>query len=337
MHIYDIISEYFNDPIVDHVYEEIDTRLQEPWRKYHTTSHVTELLENYTGNDKVILLAIVYHDVVYFPWSDTNEFDSAELFKDHWLKYSITPEDSQTMDAVYNLILQTKDHSGTDKRSIKFNELDMAVLSRDVTGLMRWEKGIYHEFSFASTKDYKAARLAFLTKYVAAYPNLQPIIEHVQGLQPRVGYYGGSFNPFHIGHLSIVRQAQNLFDKVVVVVAQNPDKTTTDNQNERKEIIFKTIGGIEVVSLPVDEYLPNLLKERSGHEYPFLIRGIRNSIDWAAEDNQKQYMKAIWSDLNVMYLSCPKEYEHISSSGIRMMNQIEAGSGDIYIPNQIIK
>jgi pantetheine-phosphate adenylyltransferase len=337
MHIYDILSQYFKEAEVDKLYALFETKLKEPWRKYHDITHVQELLDSYTGNSDIIYLTILYHDLVYFPWSDSNEYDSAELFRKHWFLYAENP-DVSTMHKVYDLIMQTKDHSGTDALSKSFNKLDMAVLERDYTGLMRWEKGIRHEFGFAPTNAYKDGRINFLRKHVATYPKLKAIIDDVAEYKPRVGYYAGSFNPFHIGHLSIVRQAQKLFDKVVIVVAQNPDKTPDILEAETKaKNIFAIMGGIETVTLRQDEYLPDLLRERSQHEHPFLVRGIRNTVDWAYEDNQKQYMKAIWKDLDVMYLSCPKELEHISSTGIRSMNRIQPKSGDIYLPKKLLK
>ena len=55
--------------------------------------------------------------------------------------------------------------------------------------------------------------------------------------------YSGSFNPFHIGHLEVVKHLSKCFDKVYVVVSvQNPLKTMgADNFNERLENVKRIV------------------------------------------------------------------------------------------------
>ena len=53
----------------------------------------------------------------------------------------------------------------------------------------------------------------------------------------RVGFYSGSFDPFTIGHLNLVKKASLLFDKVIVGIGVNPKKTRTFNKIEMKEAI----------------------------------------------------------------------------------------------------
>jgi pantetheine-phosphate adenylyltransferase len=326
---------------VSSIYNFILEKYSEPWRKYHTLDHLSNLfnlveqLQGIDQNNKNILkLSIVYHDLVHFSWSHTNEIDSANLLKEHWNQYGKNPDDWDTLKKAYKVIHQTKDHSGMDELSVLFNQMDMSILDSDTSGLVEWEKGIYHEYSFAPTEHYKTGRLEFLNKYVSEKPKLGFLIDQLSNFKPCVGYYAGSFDPFHLGHLSIVRQAQKLFDKVVIVIAQNPAKPAALDNDKKVSNIFDILGGVEVVVLPPDQFLPELLMERSQHEEVFLVRGIRNSTDWSTEDNQIQYMKTIWSDLQTVYLSCPRDLEHVSSSGIRAMNKIKAGSGDVYLPNK---
>ena len=44
-------------------------------------------------------------------------------------------------------------------------------------------------------------------------------------MSEKVAVYPGSFNPVHPGHLHVIRQAAELFDKVYVLVAENPEKS----------------------------------------------------------------------------------------------------------------
>ena len=71
--------------------------------------------------------------------------------------------------------------------------------------------------------------------------------------------YGGSFDPITNGHISIVQQAQLLFNKVYIVVATNPKKKYMFSLEERvfmiKSVFNQDVrdGDIEVIILPENE------------------------------------------------------------------------------------
>ena len=50
------------------------------------------------------------------------------------------------------------------------------------------------------------------------------------GKDMRYGIYPGAFDPFHIGHLDIVRQAQKVFDRVFAIRAVNPEKAKASSK-----------------------------------------------------------------------------------------------------------
>ncbi len=57
----------------------------------------------------------------------------------------------------------------------------------------------------------------------------------------RVAFYAGSFDPFTKGHLAIVSEALNAFDKVIIGVGVNPDKNGLFEPNERKRLIESSL------------------------------------------------------------------------------------------------
>lgn len=154
----------------------------------------------------------------------------------------------------------------------------------------------------------------------------------------KIGIYAGSFNPWHIGHQSIYEQACQLFDKVIIVIAQNPAKPlmTKEDMDNRMLIISNatknSIVETAIIDLPIKSFLTDLIIQEQKHTGDtFLIRGIRNVQDWAEESNQISYMKGLYPSLKTVYLSCPKELEHVSSSGIRVLEAIKPGSGNKYL------
>lgn len=335
-----------NLPSNDNLYE----RLTESWRHYHNQNHIVDLYSGLEEIQKIplielsqksydkILCAIIFHDIIYFPWKDDNELQSANYFRKeygHCFSKKFT-------DWVYNAIIATKDHKPSEDIDIDiFIGLDMSIVYTHYKELLKWEDGIRKEYSFVPTTLYKKGRIDFLNKCEKVNDDddnyaLVDLIDHVTEFKPKVGFYAGSFNPFHVGHLSIVKQAQKVYDKVVILIAQNPDKPllTDEEISKRYQQIFSACPGIEIQY--VKGFIPNYLKERSEEEEVFLIRGIRNTMDWMAESNYLQYSLKILPSLEVQYYTCSKEIEHVSSSGIRAMEKIEKGSAKDYLPKAIL-
>lgn len=140
----------------------------------------------------------------------------------------------------------------------------------------------------------------------------------------KIGLYAGSFNPMHKGHFNILYKAEKIFDEIILAVGQNPEKEKNDfvvpnELNHRKtKIIFYT------------ELLTDLIEtlEKRGLDVT-LIRGLRNSTDLQYELTQYRFLQDLKPDIKVISIFCDKEYEHISSSGIKILQKY--GKGDEYL------
>lgn len=324
--------------------DEIYKRFDEPWRFYHNSEHIIELYSKLEKssymNDKKkyykLLCLIVFHDIIYYPWETDNELESAEYFKR--ISDQIEDDYKDIIGWVYDGIISTKEHNKNgDYLLDDFLMWDMDILNSEPYKLLKYEKQIQEEYSFVGTSVYKRHRLDFLNKNVNEYPNLKILIEDLENeYRPKVGFYAGSFNPFHVGHLNIVQQAQKVYDKVVILIGQNANKPilTDEEIEKRTKHIFSICPGIDIQYFK--GFIPNFLIERSIEEDVFLIRGIRNTMDWMEESNYLQYCLKMMPSLQVQYYTCPKDIEHVSSSGIRAMEMEQEGSAVEYIPKLLL-
>ena len=136
-------------------------------------------------------------------------------------------------------------------------------------------------------------------------------------MKTRLGLYPGSFDPFHIGHLDIVRQAQQVFDVIHVIRAVNPDKKypqaklPEDFLREMKVSVGTCEG---LVTDVVKSY------ERGGHDIT-LIRGLRSGADLAYEQNLVAFMRNMHPQIKVVFFLCDPKYQHVSSSALRGIRQ----------------
>lgn len=131
----------------------------------------------------------------------------------------------------------------------------------------------------------------------------------------RTALFPGSFDPFTVGHESIVNRALPLFDKIVIMVGYNIAKNglfPIDKRVEWIKAVFKDSPKVEVISY--SGLTIECCKEVGAL---FMLRGVRSSSDLEYE----QSVAAINRDLNpeiesIILLSDPS-ISHISSSTVR--------------------
>jgi pantetheine-phosphate adenylyltransferase len=283
----------------------------EPHRYYHTLEHIIDVLKELRNSDLLkhdeLFLATIFHDIVYNPQSNTNEEDSAEFFLNAAKSSSITNEQKAH---IKQLILDTKHHTPTVNLSEEFIKADLAILNSSFDKLIKYEKQIFKEFQFVDYKDYKIKRIEVL-KHYNTKGNLNNLIDYVNSVEPSIGVFAGSFNPFHKGHYNVLEKAEKLFDKVIIAFGKNPDKTI------RSWPIPETIANRQQT-----EYHDLLTDHIDSYDYDVtVVRGLRNSTDFNYEQNQYRYIQELKPDIKIINIFCDKEFEHISSSGIRTLEK----------------
>jgi pantetheine-phosphate adenylyltransferase len=172
------------------------------------------------------------------------------------------------------------------------------------------EREIFLQYQHHDFLEYKKARLAHLKK-INADKKLNALIDYVNQFEPRIAVFAGSFSPFHKGHYNVLQKAERIFDKVIVAFGKNPSK---EKQNWN---IPKTIKNRQLC-----EYNGLLTDFIKSLKYDVtVVRGLRNSTDFQYEQNQYRYIQELKPDIKIVNIFCDKEFEHISSSGIRTLEQ----------------
>lgn len=146
--------------------------------------------------------------------------------------------------------------------------------------------------------------------------------------------YAGSFNPFHTGHLNIVDKMENIFGwgNIMIAIGVNPSKVTSMDQSELLERASKLSKRLDVHVEVYKTFLHELIEKKESEGYKVvLVRGLRNGDDLDYEDNQLKFIKDFKKDINVVFIRCDEEFEHISSSAIRALESFRPGSGYKYL------
>ena len=150
----------------------------------------------------------------------------------------------------------------------------------------------------------------------------------------KVGFYAGSFDPFTIGHLEVLKKASEIFDKLIVGIGFNPDKKRRFNEQEMKTAIEKVLMRENLISTEVVVYDGLTVDAAKKCEALFLIRGIRNAADYAFEENLASINEEI-SGLDTIYIRAG-EYNNVSSS---FVYELLKNGKDVskYLPEEILK
>lgn len=150
----------------------------------------------------------------------------------------------------------------------------------------------------------------------------------------KIGFYAGSFDPFTNGHLYIIKKSAKLFDKVIVGIGVNSKKKRSFNQEEMKNAIEKVFINENLNNVSVITYNNLSVDVAIENEATYLIRGIRNGMDYQYEENIALVNEEI-SGLDTIYIRSGR-LGCISSSLI--MDLINNGK-DVskYLPQEIIE
>ncbi len=129
----------------------------------------------------------------------------------------------------------------------------------------------------------------------------------------------GSFDPFTIGHLELVKYACKRYDTVYVVALINERKQCFFSLEEKKKIIELSISEFSNAIADAYEGLTADYMHQRGITH--IIRGVRNEVDSAYELELADKMREYDDKFETIILRCSKDFENISSSRVRNLVQ----------------
>ena len=148
----------------------------------------------------------------------------------------------------------------------------------------------------------------------------------------RVAVYTGVFDPVHLGHLDIIQRGARLWQRLVVGVGDNPEKTPLFNQTERVALIRSVTA-----ALPNVEVLPFTglaVRFVRGLGARLMLRGIRTTSDMEYEFTMSLTNRALDAEVETVFLMASEVYAHISGT---LLRQIASFGGDLtkFVPPEV--
>jgi pantetheine-phosphate adenylyltransferase len=148
-----------------------------------------------------------------------------------------------------------------------------------------------------------------------------------------IAVYPGTFDPITFGHIDLVERASKIFDRVIVAIAVNRNKTPCFTLEERIELAstaLKKISNVEVVGFEI--LLIDFMRQ---HHANIILRGIRAVSDFDYEFQLAGMNRHLASDIESLFLMPAENFTYISSSFVR---EIAFLGGDVtqFVPQNVV-
>jgi pantetheine-phosphate adenylyltransferase len=148
----------------------------------------------------------------------------------------------------------------------------------------------------------------------------------------RIAIFPGSFDPFHIGHESIVRRALPLFDKIVIMIGYNVNKKSFFEIEKRMKWIKQVFDGIDKVEVMIHDGLTVDFCKQVGAAY--ILRGLRTSADFEYERAIAQVNKKMHPEIETVFLLTLPEHTPINATIIRDI-VLHGGDASQFLPKNL--
>ncbi|HEY3370577.1 MAG TPA: pantetheine-phosphate adenylyltransferase [Prolixibacteraceae bacterium] len=145
----------------------------------------------------------------------------------------------------------------------------------------------------------------------------------------RIAIFPGSFDPFTVGHESIVNRALPLFDKIIIMIGYNSNKRSFFPVEKRERWIQQVFKNEPQVSVQCYEGLTVDFCKKVNAGY--ILRGLRTSADFEFERAIAQVNKQMYPQIESVFLLTTPEHTPINSTIVRDII-LHGGDASMFLP-----
>jgi pantetheine-phosphate adenylyltransferase len=150
----------------------------------------------------------------------------------------------------------------------------------------------------------------------------------------RVALYPGTFDPMTVGHLDIVTRAARLFERVIVLVADNPSKQPIFTAAERVLMIEEAVKDLPShAHITVDSYQGLTVDYARRVGAQAMIRGLRAMTDFEWEFQLALINQTLAPEIETVCLMTAQEHSFLSASMVRELAQYGGPLDDLVPPH----
>src|SRR5437588_6293483 len=141
---------------------------------------------------------------------------------------------------------------------------------------------------------------------------------------PRIAVYTGVFDPVHLGHLDVIQRGSRIFERLVVGVGINPEKSSFFGPEERAALVRRVVAPLPNVEVHTFSGLAVRFVREVGAR--IMLRGLRTTSDMEYEFTMSLTNLALDPAIETVFLMAKETYSHISGT---LLRQIARLGGDL--------
>lgn len=148
----------------------------------------------------------------------------------------------------------------------------------------------------------------------------------------KIAVFPGSFDPFTVGHESIVKRALALFDRVIIAVGENAEKKNLFSIEMRLKMIAKVFEGESRVEITRFSGLTVEFCRR--HNARYIVRGLRTAVDFEYERAMGHMNWKMAPEIDTVFLLTSTEHTPVNSTIVRDIIK-HGGDASMFVPSSI--
>ena len=143
-------------------------------------------------------------------------------------------------------------------------------------------------------------------------------------MKSRLAVYPGSFDPLTNGHVDIIQRGTHLFEKIIVAILVNAEKSPLFSTEERLEIVRESFRGQPNVEVDTfDGLLVDYVERRKAN---VIVRGLRALSDFEAEFQMALMNRRLSPNVETVFMMPAEQYTYISS---RLIKEVFSLGGQV--------
>lgn len=151
----------------------------------------------------------------------------------------------------------------------------------------------------------------------------------------KIAVYPGSFDPITYGHIDIAKRALKVFDKLIIMISDNPNKLGLFTAKEKAELIKEALADvIERIDIHISHNLT--VKETKKLGATHIVRGLRAVTDFEYEFQLTHANRVLDKDIDSVFFMTDNKYSFLSSTTVKEIALFK-GELDHFVPDFIEK
>jgi pantetheine-phosphate adenylyltransferase len=150
----------------------------------------------------------------------------------------------------------------------------------------------------------------------------------------KIAIYPGSFDPITYGHIDIVERALEIFDRVIMAIANNGEKRSLFTIEERLQMAKKIFK--DTPHVIVDSFKGLLVDYVAKTNAKVILRGLRATSDFEYEFHMASMNWSLNPRMDTLFIMTNKDYFFVSSRTIKEVASL-GGAVDGLVPDLVVR